>query len=38
MVKAKINGVVFTFGWAEFEKVMSRQGVTTSVEILEMAA
>lgn len=37
MVKAKINGRVFTFAWEEFEKAMSRFGVSTSVEILEVA-
>jgi len=37
MVKAKINGRVFTFIWAEFEKVMNRLDVTASLEILEVA-
>lgn len=37
VVKAKINGRVFTFVWAEFEKAVSRLGVTSSVEILEVA-
>ncbi len=37
MVKAKINGRVFTFAWEEFEKAMGRLGVVASVEILEVA-
>lgn len=37
MVKARINGRVFTFVWAEFEKAISRLSVTASVEILEVA-
>lgn len=37
MVIAKINGLVFTFAWEEFEKAMSRLSVTTSVEIMEAA-
>jgi len=37
MVKARINGRVFTFLWDEFEKAVNRIGVTTSVEILEVA-
>jgi hypothetical protein len=36
MVKVRLNGVVFTLAWAEFEKAMTTKGVTTSVEILEM--
>ena len=37
MVKVRLNGVVFTLDWAEFEKAMAAKGITTSVEILEMS-
>lgn len=37
MVKVKINGRVFTLLWSEFEKALCANGVTTSVEILEVS-
>ena len=37
MVKAKINGLLFTFVWAEFVAALARHSVTDSVEILEVS-
>lgn len=37
MVKVRINGRQFLLGWSEFEKALATQGVTTAVEILEVA-
>lgn len=37
MVKARINGRVFTFVWEEFESALSRLKVTAPVEILEVS-
>jgi len=35
MVRARINGRVFSLNWAEFESALSRLSLTASVEILE---
>lgn len=37
MVKAAINGRIFTLTWAEFESFMLHKLFSTSVEILEAA-